>query len=146
MCDKKGKRKKTEAQIKLEQVEKLDTMIKNKLTDRRADRGQAGGHCAGCSVPDISRANYRLRELEQADKEGRVVVLPCKVGDTVYFAAWFGTRPHVVKRIADPYFYTDDAECMGSSADFYLRDFGKSVFLTQEEAEAALKGEGHETP
>lgn len=28
----------------------------------------------------------RLRELAEADKEGRLVVLPCKVGDTVYFA------------------------------------------------------------
>ena len=26
----------------------------------------------------------RLRELAKADKDGRVVVLPCKVGDTVY--------------------------------------------------------------
>lgn len=28
----------------------------------------------------------RLRELAEADKDGRLVVLPCKVGDTVYFA------------------------------------------------------------
>ena len=26
----------------------------------------------------------RLRELAQADEEGHIVVLPCKVGDTVY--------------------------------------------------------------
>lgn len=29
----------------------------------------------------------RLRELAQADKEGRCVVLPCKIGDTVYHIA-----------------------------------------------------------
>ena len=28
----------------------------------------------------------RLEELAEADKDGRLVVLPCKVGDTVYFA------------------------------------------------------------
>ena len=28
----------------------------------------------------------RLRELAEADKDGRCIVLPCKVGDTVYFA------------------------------------------------------------
>ena len=28
----------------------------------------------------------RPREIAEADKDGRVVVLPCKVGDTVYFA------------------------------------------------------------
>ena len=28
----------------------------------------------------------RIRELLKADRDGRLVVLPCKVGDTVYFA------------------------------------------------------------
>lgn len=85
----------------------------------------------------------RLRELAKADKDGRVTVLPCKVGDTVYFAAWFGTNPHIVKRIIEPYFYTDDVRGGGSTADFPLRDFGKNVFLTREEAEAALKEYAH---
>lgn len=35
-------------------------------------------------IRDISTA--RLRELVQAEQDGRLVVLPCKVGDTVYFA------------------------------------------------------------
>lgn len=78
-----------------------------------------------------------LQDFLRAKREGRLVVLPCKVGDTVYFAAWFGTAPHIVKRIIDPYFYTDDARGMGSTADFRLSDFGKSVFLTREEAEEA---------
>ena len=30
----------------------------------------------------------RLEELAEADKDGRVVVLPCKVGDTVYFRTY----------------------------------------------------------
>lgn len=86
-----------------------------------------------------AEAVKRLRELAEADKDGRVVVLPCKVGDAVYFAAWFGTAPHIVKRVVEPYFYTDDARGRGSTADFSLRDFGKVVFLTREEAEQALK-------
>lgn len=81
----------------------------------------------------------RIRDLAKADKDGRVVMLPCKVGDTVYFAAWFGTVPHIIKRIIEPYFYTDDARGGGSTADFFLRDFGKTVFLTREEAEQALE-------
>lgn len=36
----------------------------------------------GLSKHDYSIA--RMVELMQADKDGRVVVLPCKVGDTVY--------------------------------------------------------------
>lgn len=85
-----------------------------------------------------------VQSLIKADGEGRLVELPCKVGDTVYFAAWFGTRPHIVKRIIEPYFYTDDAESNESTADFSLRDFGKFVFLTREAAEEALRGDGTE--
>jgi hypothetical protein len=33
---------------------------------------------------DTSKAE-RIRELLKADKDGRLVVLPCKVGDTVYW-------------------------------------------------------------
>lgn len=88
---------------------------------------------------DTGLTPERCAELAQADKDGQLVVLPCKVGDTVYFAAWFGTYPHIVKRVVEPYFYTDDARGHGSSADFSLRDFGKTVFLTREEAEKALE-------
>lgn len=98
---------------------------------------------AGKSVAEITEFEGisigRLKELAQADKEGRVLVLPCKVGDTVHFAAWFGTEPHIVKRVIEPYFCTVDARHMGSTADFSLMDFGKFVFHTREEAEQALE-------
>lgn len=37
----------------------------------------------GIDLPDGYELD-RLKELAEADKEGRCVVLPCKVGDTVY--------------------------------------------------------------
>lgn len=72
----------------------------------------------------------RLRELTEADKDGRLVVLPCKVGDTVY-------------RIFNP---PDRKPVISAhtlmSVDYIVRwldKFGKTVFLTREEAEAALE-------
>ena len=62
----------------------------------------------------------RLKELAEADKEGRVVVLPCKVGDTVWIAGY-------IQMIRT-------TEC-----DIPIRNFGKTVFLTREEAEEALR-------
>lgn len=41
------------------------------------------------AIEDILGDEYdlnRLRELAQADREGRCVVLPCKIGDTIYQA------------------------------------------------------------
>lgn len=84
----------------------------------------------------------RLRELAEADKEGRVVVLPCKVGDVVY--GFHGRRtilPMVAKWIETN---TDGwavaAQYVPKAPKFYkFSDFGKTVFLTRGEAEAALK-------
>ena len=75
------------------------------------------------TIEDILGDEYdldRLRELAQADREGRCVVLPCKVGETVYWAV----RGRVRKAGFD------------LSASKY---FGKYVFTTCEAAEQALK-------
>lgn len=75
----------------------------------------------------------RLRELYKADKEGRVLILPCKVGDTVYAADAAPVIPLRVKELA---FYLK-----GEDGGDYERvsNIGKTVFLTREEAEKALQ-------
>ena len=91
-----------------------------------------------------------LRELAEADKDGRVVVLPCKVGGTVY----------MIERIFDIDNGVCDEICarkvighggnnlnklwlIGSggicNVSIFLSEFGKTVFLTREEAEKALQ-------
>ena len=72
----------------------------------------------------------RIRELAEADKDGRLVVLPCKVGDTVWR----------IKRIFET--YPDKSKPYIEPDAFLLQDvfnIGKTVFLTREEAEKALK-------
>ena len=80
-----------------------------------------------------------LRDLLQAEQDGRLVVLPCKVGDHVWadgreaIVVWFfvyKTERYLHAQFLDNAEYTD--------IPFY--EFGKTVFLTREEAEAALKG------
>lgn len=89
----------------------------------------------------------RLRELAQADKEGRCVVLPCEVGSTVYMPF---CDEVVEKRIGqflvngytEPRIWTD-IDCDWATTQRVRWDlaFGKTVFLTREEAEAALRRE-----
>lgn len=83
----------------------------------------------------------RLRELDKADKDGRLVVLPCKVGDTVYFRTYdcngtvdLGIQPHKVTTIVG------HAIVRGRYTDVGLLpgQYGVSWFLTREEAEKAL--------
>lgn len=83
----------------------------------------------------------RLRELAQADREGRCVVLPCKVGDVVYgFHNGKTILPMVAKWIETNDGWTVAAQYTPMAPKFYrFADFGKTVFLTREEADAALE-------
>ena len=84
----------------------------------------------------------RLRELAKADKDGRVVVLPCKVGDTVWRIVRDG-EPHITRdEVRDMYFADDMTPCVelvGGRVTF-TEKFGKTVFLSREEAERAMEG------
>ncbi len=90
----------------------------------------------------------RLIELLKADREGRVVVLPCKVGDTVWIV---GSVRGVYSATVRTFFCGNPSAVRGADDDGYIqmirttecdipiRNFGKTVFLTREEAEAALR-------
>ena len=87
-----------------------------------------------------SLCNYtRLRELAEADKDGRLVVLPCKVGDKLYrvFAGEiFEYRVGIMKYFAIQGHWDIETypfcPCVESS-------IGNTMFLTREEAERALE-------
>ena len=85
----------------------------------------------------------RLRELAEADKNGRVVVPPCKVGDVVYgFHGEKTILPMVAKWIeTNTDGWTVAAQYAPMAPKFFqFSDFGKTVFLTHEEAERAMEG------
>ena len=82
----------------------------------------------------------RLRELAEADKDGRVVVLPCKVGDTVWFKTYknnardcIGVQPHEVTRISASIIVPGEIVDIGIPVD----QIGVRVFLSETEAVAA---------
>nr|DAG67303.1 MAG TPA: Transcriptional regulator protein (SplA) [Caudoviricetes sp.] len=89
----------------------------------------------------------RLCELAEADKDGRVVVLPCKVGDTIYFARANPILQYKVTGyemgvagISQVHSKHVDKET-GLTFNFTFRpgSIGKTVFLTREEAERAMQ-------
>lgn len=111
-----------------------------------------GGHGAVVN----NQANYidRLAAYEDAEEQGRLLVLPCKVGETVYRVVE-KCRPSMVDcpfdggyglqrchKNGEYYKYCgahiDEAEFALSM----LSGIGKTVFLTREEAEKALEGMG----
>ena len=97
----------------------------------------------------------RLREIAEADKDGRCVVLPCKVGDVMYklFREYTECTSYQVRK--------DNHCCEGCMVPCdsrevtviraihpnslpevvrYIEDIGKTVFFSREEAEKALRG------
>lgn len=78
----------------------------------------------------------RLQELAEADKDGRVMVFPCKRGDTVWYVTKLGIEAYRIQTF-EKSFFGDSANAWG--INFPFRNFGKTVFLTREEAEAKLK-------
>ena len=82
----------------------------------------------------------RLRELAEADKDGRLVVLPCKVGDELWTFC-----SHPVEQVYS-FTVTDISTLNGRTmlntsrcGVVDARDVGKTVFLTREEADEALE-------
>ena len=96
------------------------------------------------AIEDILGDDYeldRLREIAEAERDGRCVVLPCKFGDTVYSIRHervpdddYRMSFHIEMRIVNQKFGLIHADCIG-----------KSVFLTRAEAEAALAKLNSET-
>lgn len=98
--------------------------------------------------------HQKISQWLQAEKDGRLVVLPCKVGDEVYSPAtgrWdaaticnieltsIGVRFGWVQCDVGP-----EVNELWDDGCFLAEDIGKTVFLTREEAETALK-KGEET-
>lgn len=131
----------------------IDCPSFDRLVERLAayeDTGLTPEDCARATeIDDILLDEYypigRMRELIKADKDGRVVVLPCKVGDTVW-------------AILDGAKYARECKVdfvnigsFGTTIVFVVKDglreqygvtaaaFVKTVFLTREEAEKALE-------
>lgn len=82
----------------------------------------------------------RLVELAEADKDGRVVVLPCRQGDELWTYC-----NHPVKRVYS--FTVSDVSTLNGRTvlntlglgTIRQEDIGKTVFRTREEAEKALE-------
>lgn len=93
---------------------------------------------------DIHRMAIRLCEIEDKIQEGKIVELPCDLGSEVYFAdgdnksVWEGNLVSFSLDAAHLWFNCH-YKC-GLNIWHPIEDFGKTVFLTLEEANKKLKG------
>lgn len=85
----------------------------------------------------------KLLEYEDAEEKGKLLILPCKPGDTVYVIY----KNHVIEcevydiNINYKYIwftFLHEGEILKTKNIYFLEDFGKTVFLTEQEAKEAL--------
>ena len=122
---------------------------RNRLLDRLVeyeDTGLTPGeiksmkdeHFSGLEMAKLHSALMELKKYQEADKDGRLVVLPCKVGDVLYRASPSGVVVHrvanVVYRGITNRWYIDTIPNLPYASE----ELGKTTFLTREEAEKAL--------
>lgn len=107
----------------------------NRLTKRNDDGSVGISKCRYYNYEDFQKIASKLADYEDAEEQGLLLKLPCKVGDTVY---------EIVEEWEEMYepnskYYVID------KTKFDLDMFnwvGKCVFLTKEEAEQKLKEMG----
>ena len=107
-----------------------------------------------CESPMLCDPNCKYASLKRCYEErtadflleNGVIVLPVKAGDTIYEIHERRKGNKWVKIISERFVHGVEiyaggckiARC-GSTISVFLSDIGKNVFLTREEAEAALK-------
>ena len=110
-----------------------------RLTKRNSDGTVGISELRYYNYNNFQKMAQKLAEYENLEEQGRLIKLPCKVGDTIY-----GLHKAMVCEL--------DTETIGiskmpSGEILYLidgweldkGDFGKTVFLTKSEAEQKLK-------
>ena len=104
--------------------------------------------------PMKSEIIEKLADYEDAEEQGLLLRLPCKVGDTIYhpvFEYYKGgeliKEPYVIETVVARFgFMKDELTIVLKNGieyrEFYADSIGKTVFLTREEAEKALADMG----
>ena len=114
-----------------------------RLTERCVDEIEIKA-CTTCETPTCDGCGmkkeilHRLAELETKIEAGKLVELPCKVGDIVYrVRAYHKKKYEIIERICFSITYrgNNSWEIFSTTDDM----LGVSVFLTREAAEARLK-------
>lgn len=81
----------------------------------------------------------RLEKLTEADRDGRVVVRPCKVGDTLFRVFAGEILEHKVRNMR--YLAIQERWDIDTTpfCSYVESSIGKTIFLTREEAKKALE-------
>ena len=110
---------------------------------KKCDLGIGLTRTSGNITEDYIAVVNRLAELEDMIEDGRLIELPCKVGDKLYWVSSSIKKPEEWE-IIDIAFYGEITVTRRKKSQkeifyFYSRLLGEEWFTTKPEAEAKLK-------
>ena len=118
----------------------LDRLVKYEDTEREPEEIDMDHEAAEtlrqlCQNCDLDR----LEKLAEADRDGRVVVRPCNVGDTLFRVFAGEILEHKVRNMR--YIAIQGRWDIDTTpfCSYVESSIGKTIFLTREEAKAALE-------
>ena len=104
-----------------------------------ADKQEIREDCSLYKVCLDRKVFEKLQHYEDLAEQGKLIELPCKIGDTAYGIRRYKGR--IVKSgTVSEMFYNQDGELIIAIKNVCRGCWGKQIFGTREEAEAALKG------
>lgn len=114
-------------------------------------------HCKACEEMCDRILNWEEEEIcDHFKDKSRIVELPCAVGETVYsFCSDLGVMlPYIVENVSIGHLgkgrkyiffeancHNEETDELLDAIDFDFDNIGKTVFLTREQAEGALRKE-----
>lgn len=92
----------------------------------------------------LIRVQQKLKEYEDLEEQGKLLRLPCEVGDsvyTIYKGEILSLKVLKIEILLLENKATLQIDCfmLFGIVHFLTKDFGETVFLTKEEAEVALR-------
>lgn len=104
----------------------------------------ASRKCDNCEI--TTSICEKLGKYEDLEEQGRLVKLPCKVGDTVYAIGFNNNKPIIYESVVLRILITEKeivfnvkVDEFGINSQLKQSMFDRTVFLTKSEAEVKLK-------
>lgn len=110
-----------------------------RLTKTYSDGTYGSSDSLPCGENSYDYKNLLIEKLgkyEDLEEQGRLIKLPCKIGDKVWHISGRAIKEDVISGIEYSY---DGMFYIWSNEDTWLGGFNDIVFLTKSEAEAKLK-------
>lgn len=132
-------------------MERLTKWEDGSITYNEKRELECGEYCDNCSqgagnCKTVENMIKKLATYEDLEEQGLLVRLPCKVGDTVYvkLSAYCKTK-YAEAQVRDYTYFISCGFCVVVTSEKFdkqsipFSEFGKSIFLTREEAEKKME-------